>query len=284
MTRAGVSSAGSLFTFFLITFAITWTCFIAVASISGQPVLRFVLLFAGIFAPSFVAIGLTATAGGSSGVADLLRPLFKWRVGVQWYAFAVVYMAAIKLTVAIVHRGLVGEWPRFGVEPWYIIVGATITSTMVGGQAGEEIGWRGYALPRLAARLGYPIASVLLGVIWALWHLPLFFVSGANTRGQSFIVYSVQVIALSVAIAWLYVRTGGSLLLTMLMHSAINQTKDIVPSAVPGATNVFSPAASLVAWLTAALLGICATYFLLFGWSDGLSARRRVRVIASRVA
>ena len=63
--------------------------------------------------------------------------------------------------------------------------------------------------------------------------------------------------------AWLYWRTGGSLLLVMLFHAAVNNTKDIVPSAVPGATNSMSLNASLVGWLTVALLWICAAWFLI---------------------
>jgi membrane protease YdiL (CAAX protease family) len=137
---------------------------------------------------------------------------------------------------------------------------AIVVSTWV--QAGEEIGWRGYALPRLAARFGLGRASIVLGVVWACWHLPLFFLRGADTYGQSFVVYLLQVIALSVAMAWLYGRTHGSLLLVMLMHAAINNTKDIVPSAVPGATNALALSPSLVAWLTVALLWLGAGYFL----------------------
>jgi membrane protease YdiL (CAAX protease family) len=130
-------------------------------------------------------------------------------------------------------------------------------------QAGEEIGWRGYALPRLAARMGYARASVLLGVIWAGWHLPLFLVPGLDMQGQSFPVWALSVTALSVAITWLYARTEGSLLLVMLMHSAVNQTLEIVPSSVANASNPFALSHSLVAWITAALLWITAVYFLL---------------------
>jgi membrane protease YdiL (CAAX protease family) len=140
------------------------------------------------------------------------------------------------------------------------MAGAIAFSTWV--QAGEEIGWRGYALPRLADRLGLSTGSVLLGIVWASWHLPLFFIPVADTLGQSFPLYLLQVTALSVAMGWLYWRTGGSLLLVMLLHAAVNNTKDIVPSAVPGATNPFALSTSLVAWLTVALLWICAAYFL----------------------
>lgn len=269
MTHSGVPSARPPLQFFLITFGISWTCFIAVWSLGGfgssepaSQAFRLFLLYVGVFAPAIVAISLTALADGSAGLGALLRPLFNWRVGGRWFLFAVSYMAVIKLTVALVHRTVTGTWPRFGHEPWYIIVAATVVSTVIGGQAGEEIGWRGYALPRLANRLGFPWASLLLGLIWACWHLPLFFITGADTYGQSFLVYAVQVTALSVAISWLYLRTGGSLLLTMLMHSAINQSKNIVPSVVPGATNVFTGNASIVAWITATLLWVCAACFL----------------------
>jgi membrane protease YdiL (CAAX protease family) len=112
---------------------------------------------------------------------------------------------------------------------------ALLFSTWI--QAGEEIGWRGFALPRMSVKIGLPMATLLLGVIWAFWHLPLFFLKGATTYGQSFPLYFIQVTMLSVAVGWLYWRTKGSLLLTMLMHAAVNNTKDIVPSAVPNATN-----------------------------------------------
>ena len=140
------------------------------------------------------------------------------------YVFAVAYMAAIKLSAALIHRVVIGAWPRFGDEVWYLMAAAIAVSTGV--QAGEEVGWRGYALPRLSARVGLAPASVILGVIWASWHLPLFFFPASDTLGQSFPLYLVQVTALSVAVAWLYWRTGGSLLLVMLLHAAVNNTKD----------------------------------------------------------
>jgi membrane protease YdiL (CAAX protease family) len=259
---------GSLLAFFSLTYAATWTFFLAAVLVSGPgtpagptPLGRFLVLV-GTFAPAMVALGLTARSGGRPAVWTLLRRLVQWDVPGRWYVFAVSYVAVIKLTVAVLHRVTIGVWPRFGTESWYVIVAATVFSTVVGGQAGEEIGWRGYALPRLAARLGLGPAGVLLGLIWASWHLPLFFLPGADTFGQSFPVYLMQVSALSVAIAWLYAHTNGSLLLTMLMHSAVNQTSGIVPSGVPGATNVWGLSASPVGWLTLALLWVGAAYFL----------------------
>jgi membrane protease YdiL (CAAX protease family) len=260
----------SLLKFFLLTYALTWTVFIVVGALAARmaaagrprPGLLALMVLPGVFAPAIVALAITARAEGGVGVKSLLRPLFQWRVGLQWYVFAVGFMASIKLTVALVLRAATGSWPRFGQETWYIMLAATIFSTVVGGQAGEEIGWRGYALPRLAARFGLARASLLLGVIWATWHLPLFFIPGAELLGQSLPVYLLQVTALSVVFAWLYWRTKGSLLLTMLLHSAINNTKDVVPSAVQNATHPFTFTSSRVAWSTVALLWMAATYFL----------------------
>src|SRR4029078_1803740 len=123
-------------------------------------------------------------------------------------------------------------------------------------QAGEEIGWRGYALSPLSVRLGLSGASVLLGLIWAFWHLPFFFIPGTDKSGQSFPMYLLSVTALSVAMAWLYWQTGRSLLLTMLMHAAVNNTKDIVPSAVPGAMNSFYLGSSRISWISGAIMRV----------------------------
>ncbi|HEY8187159.1 MAG TPA: CPBP family intramembrane glutamic endopeptidase [Pyrinomonadaceae bacterium] len=258
----------SLLKFFTTTYIVSWILWIAAAAIlrvatsqpSGFLVLSGLLYLLGVFAPSLVALALTARADGSAGMLALLRRTVKWSVGVRWYVFAVLYMAAVKLGVALVYRIVTSAWPAFGQEPLYLMAIAIVFSTPV--QAGEEIGWRGYALPRLSARLGLSSASIVLGVISACWHLPFFFISGTDKSGQSFPVYLLSVTALSVAMAWLYWRTSGSLLLTMLMHAAVNNTKDIVPSAVSAATNAFSLSSSRVAWLSVVILSICAAYFL----------------------
>jgi hypothetical protein len=186
--------------------------------------------------------------------------MFQWEVGARCYLFAVGYTLSVKLFVTGIYRLATGAWPRFGAVPLYIVPFAILISTPV--QSGEEIGWRGFALPRMAQALGLGRASIILGIIWATWHLPLFFLPGSDTYHQSFIVYVIQVTALSVAMAWLWERTGRSLLLTMLMHAAVNNTQDIVPSAVSGGTKTFGIAASALSWLAAAVLWICAAYFL----------------------
>ena len=248
---------GALLKFFALTFGLSWISWAAYLAISQA---NMPLLFLGVFAPSIVAIALTTRDGGPAATKALLGRIFKWDVGAGWFVFAIAYIPAIKLTAALVHRILTGSWPRFGTEPVYLMLAALLISTWV--QAGEEIGWRGYALPRLTERFGLAQASVILGVIWATWHLPIFFFPVGDLLGQSFPMYLLQVTAISVTMAWLYWRTGGSLLLVMLFHAAVNNLKDIVPSATPGATNPFVLNASLVGWLTVLFLWIGAAYFL----------------------
>lgn len=251
-----------MLTFFVVTYAVTWSLWLTsrLMPAGGPGGLLFLL---GVFTPGLVALGLTGRASGRRGVIALLRRLVDWEVPARWYLFAISYMAVVKLTVAVVVRATTGGWPRFGGEPWYVMLAATLGSTVMGGQAGEEIGWRGYALPRLAERFGLGGASVVLGVLWACWHLPLFFFPEADTYHQSFPLYLAQVTAVSVAMAWLFASTRGSLLPVMLLHAAVNNTKDIVPSAVANATNPWALSHSLVARLTVALLWLGAGYFLL---------------------
>ena len=261
LDEATVRSDG-LLRFFLLAYALMWTCFFIVAftGISARGLLGSILLLTGAFAPGLSATCLTARADGKTGVKALLGPVLQWRVSAKFYSFALVYMVAIKLGAAAIHRLGTGAWPRFGETPLYLIPVAIAISTPF--QAGEEVGWRGYALPRLASRFGLGRASLILGLIWGCWHLPQFFVRGADTYQQSFPVFVLQVAALSVAFAWVYARTNGSLLLTMLLHASINNSKDIVPSAVPNETGTLGFKVSLISWITLGLLWACAVYFL----------------------
>ncbi len=261
-TNIGGFPLRSLLWFFSLTYVVTWTCFLTVLArpISlGSPLSVF-LLYLGTFAPSLVALGLTAREEGVRGVQAILSR-FEWQAATKWYVFATGYMAAIKLTVALIYRVMTASWPHFGNEAWFVLLFAIPFSTPI--QAGEEIGWRGYALPRLAAKFGFARASLVLGVIWEFWHLPLFFIPGLGNYGQSFPVFVLGGIALSVAMTWLYAHTNSSLLLAMLMHSAVNQTVGIVPSSVMNASNPFAFGASLAGWLTDVVMWIPAVYFLL---------------------
>ena len=264
-TRRAQRGRMALVGFFLLTFAFTWTAWLAPAALgapgdSGFFGLGGLVFLLGVFAPAFVALALTAYGEGRAGVARQLARIGRWHVSAHLYLFAISYMAATKLFAALIHRVATGAWPSFGDTPLPLIFGAILVSTWV--QAGEEVGWRGYALPRLATLLGLGGASVLLGVIWALWHLPLFFLHGSGSDGQSFPIYLLHVTALSVAMSWLYWKTEGSLLLVMLMHASVNNTTGIVPAALPNAVAPMSFEGTLVAWVTVLVSSAVAALLL----------------------
>lgn len=251
----------SLAIFLVLAYAITWTCFITVAvAVPARTLPGQALILTGAFSPALAALLVAWWRGGPGAVRRLLSALARWRVGLGWFAIAATFTVALKLAAAVVHRMTFGAWPRFGTEPAGVIVLAMAASWPF--QAGEELGWRGFALPRLAGRFGLPGASLALGAIWACWHLPQFYIEGGDTFHQSFVVFLLGVIALSVLLAWAYDRTGGSLPIVMLMHAAYNNSKDIVPSASPSAPGVFSLAASRIAWITVGLLWVCAALCL----------------------
>lgn len=251
--------------FFLLTFALTWTAWLAPAALGAQSRSRFFglggpVFLLGVFAPALVALALTAYGEGRTGVAQLLARIGRWHAGAHLYLFAISYMAVTKLFAALIHRIAMGAWPSFGDTSLPLMLGAILVSTWI--QTGEEVGWRGYALPHLATHLGLGGASVLLGVIWALWHLPLFFLQGSGSDGQSFPIYLLHATALSIAMSWLYWKTKGSLLLVMLMHASVNNTTGIVPAAVPGAVAPLSFEGTVVAWATVGVSSAIAVLLL----------------------
>ena len=257
---------GSVFKFFALTYLASWSCWIPVVIMSRPEQMpagadHGMLLLLGTIAPAVVSLGLTWYQKRKAGLTATLSRLVKADVGGQWYLFAILYMPAVKAVVTLSHRLATGRWPLFGHEGPVLIAIATLLSTPV--QAGEEIGWRGYALPALAARFDLDAASIIVGLVWGIWHLPLFFLPGADKYGQSFPVYVSGVVAFSIAITWLYGHTEGSLLLTMLMHSAFNQTIGIVPDVLQPGQKPFAFGASLSFLLTIAWMWAAATFFLI---------------------
>jgi membrane protease YdiL (CAAX protease family) len=266
--------------FFALTFAATWIVWLASARLgsltggglfgTGGP-----LFLLGLFAPAFVALLLTWHAEGRDGVVALLARIGRWNVHWRWYLIALGYMAAMKLVAAVLARVATGAWPVFGETPLLWIIGAILVSTWA--QAGEELGWRGYALPRLWHRFGLGVASVLLGVIWALWHLPLFFIAGTGSDTQSFPIFMIIVTNLSVAMGWLYWKTGGSLLLVMLMHASINNTTGIVPATLPYPVHPMSFEGSVLAWCTVGVSSMVSALLLMRMRGAGFSQNTRTQ-------
>jgi uncharacterized protein len=224
--------------FSFLTFAVSWLLWVAAFRLldgdfthpSRFAALGGALYLVGVFAPALVAVILTAGRDGVDRVRTLLRRVIAWAVPPRYYVFAILFYPLTRLAGAALERIVLGTWPGASRESLGVMIVATFLSTPV--QAGEEVGWRGFLLPRLSARVGLPVASLVVGIVWAAWHLPFFFMSGTDKTGQPFLAYGAGLTALSVAMAWLYWRTRGSLLLTMLMHATVNNLRPMATPAV----------------------------------------------------
>jgi CAAX protease family protein len=211
-----------LASFFAFAYAIAWLLWapLVVSGDDSPTGLGFVLLLLGSLVPSSVAILLVAVLHGKAGVRKLLRRLLIWRVGVGWWV-AVVLLSTLAL-------GAVGLSVLFGGDSRDVtatIPGAVVLlvfSIFPGSASGEEIGWRGFALPHLQSVRSALGASVVLGVVWGVWHLPLY-LTGADSRPLSlFGPWVLLAVAASVIYTWMYNGTGGSLLIVVLFHAASN--------------------------------------------------------------
>lgn len=186
----------------------------------------------GAFGPSVAGVAVVAWRRGPDGVQDLARRALDWRFpGRFWVAIfllfpAVAAVAAVVSTVAGV--GLptppwVGQPLALPIAFGYIL--------LLGGPLQEEFGWRGYALDPLVAWFGSVGGSVGLGLLWGLWHLPLFYIPGRTIYYQkSMWGFLVSIVAVTVVMTWLYDRTGGSLLAMLLVHTSFNWTTWAIPA------------------------------------------------------
>jgi membrane protease YdiL (CAAX protease family) len=227
--------------FYLLAFGWTWTVNLLLLGLWRQPAggageaggvedaLRSILP-AVLGGPILPALLMTAIINGRAGVGRLLRRCVQWRVAPRWYLFVLVGFPALLLLSVLVLPGAIA-----GVrEPVPLLalsyLPAFIIIFLVGGPLVEEPGWRGFALPRLEQRLGALRGTLLLGALWGLWHLPLFlFMPGYNGAGTgffgvslAFVAFVLGSVALAVIFTWVFHRTGGSLLLTMLLHASEN--------------------------------------------------------------
>lgn len=250
----------SLISFFVLAYAITWVL-VPLVSIS------FIFPVLGLFGPSLAAIVVTAMIEGSSGVKALLSKVVQWRVRRVWYAVAVGLPVALTLAVAELHRLLGGSVNPGSGDPLALIA---ILALLV---AGEELGWRGFALPRLQARFGSLGASLILGVLWAAWHLTNATIPGLERYWYAFPAFALFVVAQTVLFTWMANHTRGSVLLAWLFHAAIN---------VAGSQFAIGDPVRQW-WLSAAVFGIVALAVLAFEGAD-LGNRTDARLARSESA
>jgi membrane protease YdiL (CAAX protease family) len=223
-----------VFSFYLLAFAITWSVWLpAAAATYGLLPFRVPIALDGaayFLGPPLAAGVVLYAAEGWAGVRALLGRLLDWRVGALWYAVALLWRPAV-WAAALALMIMLGASPPPPRGPWYLVAPlfALTALARVVLYVGEEIGWRGYALPRLQARIGPLLAGTLIGLLAGLWHLPAFFIAGHPQYGAPIAPFMVWMVALAIVFTWLYNRTSGSLLPVALLHGAINSAGVIFP-------------------------------------------------------
>jgi uncharacterized protein len=212
-----------IITFFVLTYVFTWAIesplVFLTDSLTATQGLVLVILASNV--PSAVAIVLTAIVLGRGALRKLLGRLLIWRVSPFWYL--VVFLGPVALTGGVVLLNALMGGPALSLG--MTLVGATIFfafSVVPGSALGEEIGWRGYVLPRLQSRMSALSAALLIAPLWGLWHLPLWLTGDPVKTPTFFVPFVGGVFALSVITTWVYNSTGGSLLMVVLLHATFN--------------------------------------------------------------
>lgn len=241
--RSRARSIPAVIAFFVLAFVWTWGLW-AITSFTERlaPGMSTALFLASAFGPSVAAIVVTLVFGGGRNLRDWLGQCLNWRIGWRWYALVLIAPPIVMIVALIVHSAFGGIIPPSPVAGHVLIAIAQVPLiSLFGGPLGEEFGWRGYALPVLSARIGWRQASLVIGVVWGLWHVPLFYMANTAQADLPMALFLASTVALSVAFARLSVNTGFSVVPALLLHSAINWWSMVLP-VMPkgGSTQIYS--------------------------------------------
>jgi len=226
------------------------------------------------FGPGLAALLTTFVYARAAGLRDLFRRVVAWRTSPGWYAAALltpVLVNGLALEAWSFHSGLPLADSTHSWAHW-LQVGLAVTLFSIG----EELGWRGFLLPRVLARTGSRRAAMIVGGLWAVWHYPLYFavnwaMTGSTSRTCAILALAtVAVLALSVFVTWIFEHSRGSVLLAMIFHGSANASGDLVNGLISKEalqSGDFLPHFALVAVIAAALP------WVLMGRNRGLPRR-----------
>jgi membrane protease YdiL (CAAX protease family) len=269
-TRHSLLARYPLVSFFVMAYAFTWIVISPwTLGATGAGLLPVdlpapatgLLLAAGILAgPTLAAVIMTAATEGRTGVHRLLGRLVLWRVGLRWYLFALLGVPLIMLLGFLVYAMAPPDLGALDGPAYALTYLLGFVLTMIlGGPLLEEIGWRGFALPHLQRRHGPLAASLILGVLWAFWHLPQFLVPAwaASSGGgglSGIVLFVLAAVAFSVVLSWVFNNTRASLLLAVLVHTSID--------AFSATMGTVYPAAAASAWPMIIGFGVAAVVLI----------------------
>jgi membrane protease YdiL (CAAX protease family) len=243
-------SFSSLVPFLLITFGLTWgilALFIffqdQMTSLFGELTGQHPLFFLAVYAPAIAAFIVVIHNSGARGFRRYLARFLLWRCSLAWYAFLIIGIPLLFFGGSALKGNLFTE--PFPFSSFQTLLVALLFMVIKGPL--EEFGWRGLALPLLQRRFVPFWAGLILGVIWGIWHLPAFLLSGTPQSAWSFTPFFIGSVAVSVIVTQLFNASRGSILLPALLHFQL--INPIWPDAQPYDTLFFAAAAVLVVWL-----------------------------------
>jgi membrane protease YdiL (CAAX protease family) len=224
-TRKSDHVGKEVLAYFLAAIGFTWAIHFSIIVFSvpfsmdlSTPGMKLYLL--GLAGPLVGSVAVSTYTAGLDGVKGLLSKALIWRFPLTWYLIAILLIPAINLTnILVFYDRVPDDFAWFAVIPVLIVGQIWVV-------VAEEFGWRGFALPRLQARYGSLGATLVLGSIWAIWHLPMFFVPGSPQYSEnvpaSLAVYTIVTVCLSILLTVIYNRSHGSVLSCMLFHAFLN--------------------------------------------------------------
>jgi membrane protease YdiL (CAAX protease family) len=195
------------------------------------------------FGPSLAGVLTIALTAGRSGVKNLLRRCVQWRGPISLYVIA-IFLQPIVLVLALVSRGYGPQLQTVAIESAiYTFAVKLLLNVVLGGGLGEELGWRGFMLPRLSNRRSPLMASMLVAVAWFAWHIPGYILFN-KAASDPILPFAIIVFPLSIGLTWIYLRSNESLLFPILLHGSINASYYAMEELLPGVTNAtdFQPA------------------------------------------
>jgi len=263
-------------TFYAVVFAISWGGILIVVGGPGaipgtaeqveplSPLFLFVMLawFAG---PSLGSILLTGLLYGRAGFRDLLTSMTRWRVGARWYAVALLsaplLYLAVSLALSLTSPEFLPSILTTSDKAALLLMG--IGYGLIGGGFLEELGWTGFAVPKLRLRYGVLATGLIVGLLWGAYHFSVVFWAGGSSSGAlSLALLSAQLFAwmpaFRVLMVWVYDRTGGSLLVAMLMHASLSASMLILQNlALAGAAALtYVLVLAAVLWVVVAAVAV----------------------------
>jgi len=233
--------------YFVLAYALSWACWIPPAIARTWTSFPFIVFaVAGVGMPGLLGIVLTALLSGTAGLTELFGRLGRVRAPLRWYAVALLLIPALQLAAAGI-PALLGLATITFAFSGFAVLGALSSALL------EELGWRGFALPRMQARRPAFTASLLLGVLWGAWHLPLRIAQGLplTAAGLAAFLFTVLLLtAWAVLFTWVYNNTNGSLFLMVVLHAVI----DITPATIQPSNWIGSALLLVLTWATVALV------------------------------